>query len=111
MGGGPCSVCSLDGLQRCQLPVQPLLAADWLPHRCPIPPDTWKQGKDLYGVVQGSVTIHGLHLCAGFLGMVGASLMLCRCHTSFKVKLAVVVTVGGTPRLPGLAVAKAQCVL
>ena len=27
--------------------------------------------------------------------------MLCRCHTSFRVKLAVVVTVSGTPCLPG----------
>ena len=37
---------------------------------------------------------YGLHARAGLLGMIGASLMLCRCHTSFKIKLAVVVTVG-----------------
>ncbi len=33
--------------------------------------------------------------------MIGASLMLCRCHTSFKVKLAVVVTVGAPLHMPG----------
>ena len=33
---------------------------------------------------------------AGILGMIGASLMLCRCHRSFNMKLAVVVTVSAS---------------
>lgn len=40
--------------------------------------------------------------------MIGASLMLCRCHTSFKVKLAVVVTVGAPFACVGLSVMKSS---
>ena len=38
-------------------------------------------------------------LHAGILGMIGASLMLYRCHRSFKIKLAVVVTVRSQVKL------------
>ncbi len=62
----------------------------------PLPPDGWMKVdvKRTWVYRNLASCTQGLNVRAGLLGMIGASLMLCRCHTSFKVKLAVVVTVG-----------------
>ncbi|CAK0786229.1 hypothetical protein CVIRNUC_009442 [Coccomyxa viridis] len=60
----------------------------------------WEDGQPLYAVWMASSAICFLSslfwlqlgFLTGILGMIGASLMLCRCHRSFNMKLAVVVT-------------------